>query len=31
MDATVAALISGVAQLQAIIAGQGSGPLFRVR
>ena len=31
MDAMVAALISGVAQLQAIVAGQGNAPLFRVR
>ncbi len=31
MDAMVAALVGGVAQLQAVIAGQGSGPLFRVR
>ena len=31
MDAVVAALVGGVARLQAALAGQGTGALFRVR
>ena len=31
MDAVVAALVGGVTQLQRLVAGQASGPLFRVR
>jgi hypothetical protein len=31
MDAVVAALVGGVTQLQRMVAGQGGGPLFRVR
>ena len=31
MDAVVAALISGVTQLQRMVVGEGAGPLFRVR
>ena len=31
MDAVVVALLGGVAHLQAIVAGQNTGPVFRVR